>query len=489
VRLFPTKNQEETLRLMIDQQRWYYNAIVNIMSTKYNKETLYLEKKKTNNPEEYETHKWSPVAIRTILEQHQYVEEIQNIEGKETVVKSFVTRPEGEKGVPVPYSIQTGQPWWDSLHSRIPRGAVAKYTSSLNSGITNLREKNIAKHQMKYQSRKKLIEYLHFDDEGFPRIISQIYSKYWYRVPRSQTIRKYEKTGTRKMRACLSLSEIMTQTGKNGLEVIYDKVEKKYYVHYPVDEKWYPTNDFRNENQVETEVKGDTIISLDPGVRKFLVGYDPKGKSVFFGEEVQEKLIEKLLEIDQGQANRSEEWHMKWKRIKNLVSEMHWKSIRYLVKNYDTIMYPDYRVSQMLKKDKLGKMTKRLMTMYRSYEFRQRLEYQCKKNKRELIIVDESYTSCTCGKCGKKHENLRGNKVFECPSCGVCMDRDASGSRNILLKHLQLKENSIQEENKEEEVTTKKRVVRKPRTKSESLSEENKVKRQTKRKSERESNE
>jgi len=267
--------------------------------------------------------------------------------------------------------------------------------------------------------------------------------------------------------------------------VIYDKVEKKYYVHYPVDEKWYPTNDYRNENQVVKENKEDTIISLDPGVRKFLVGYDPRGKSVFFGEEVQEKLIEKLLEIDQGQANRSEEWHLKWKRIKNLVSEMHWKSIRYLVKNYETIMYTDYRVSQMLKKGKLGKMTKRLMTMYRSYDFRQRLEYQCKKHNRELVIVDESYTSCTCGKCGKKHENLKGNKVFECPSCGVCMDRDASGSRNILLKHLRLKENNTQEENKE--ITTTKRVVRKPRTKSESLSKESKSKRQTNIKSERES--
>jgi putative transposase len=76
-------------------------------------------------------------------------------------------------------------------------------------------------------------------------------------------------------------------------------------------------------------------------------------------------------------------------------------------------MYPDYRVSQMLKKGKLGKMTKRLMTMYRSYDFRQRLEYQCKKHNRELVIVDESYTSCTCGKCGKKTQTDAKNKKTE----------------------------------------------------------------------------
>lgn len=488
IRLFPNKEQETTLRLMIDQQRWYYNAIVNIMNTKFNKETLYLEKKKDNNSDMYAQHKWSSITIRNILEQHQYREEKKTIDNKEVIIKSFVSRPEGEKGVPVPYSIVSGDPWWSNCHSRIPRGAVAKYTSSLNSGITNLREKNITKHQIKYQSRKKLNEYLHFDDDCFPKIITQIYSKYWYRVPRLQNVRKYEKTGTRKMRAWLSFSDIIKQSGANGLEIIYDKIENKYFAYYPVEEMWYPTNDYRCDNQAAYEVKKDTIVSLDPGVRKFLVGYDPSGKSIFFGEDVQEQMIPMLLAIDESQGEKKEEWQLKWKRVKNLISEMHWKSINYLIKNYETIMYPDYRVGQMLKKGKLGKMTKRLMTMYRSFDFKQKLEYQCKKYNRNLIIVDESFTSKTCGQCGKIHTGLNGNKVFKCPECGVCMDRDASGSRNILLKNLRLLETSSADSEVVKETEPIKqesnlplKKARKPRVKKEEIekthSEEKVVKR------------
>jgi transposase len=464
IRLFPNQSQEEELKLMIDQQRWYYNAIVNIMNNHMNKEALYLDKKKETNHNDYLQDKWYASTIRSILEEYSYKEEIHIIDGKEQVVKQFIKKEnDDEKSFPIPYSIQTGEHWWKSVHNRIPRGAVAKYTSSLNSGITNLREKNISKHQMKYQSRKKLNEYLHFDDDCFPKMITKIYSKYWYRMPRSQTMRKYEKTGTRKMRAWISFSEIIKQTKLNGLEIVYDKVEKKYFIHYPVDEMWYPTCDFRNENQVAYQVQKDTIVSLDPGVRKFLVGYDPRGKSIFFGEDVQEQMIQNLLDIDESHKDKKEQNHLKWKRVKNLISEMHWKSINYLIKNYETIMYPDYRVSQMLKKGKLGKMTKRLMTMYRSFDFKQRLEYQVKKYNRKLIIVDESFTSKTCGQCGTLHNGLNGNKVFECPSCGICMDRDASGSRNILLKNLCLV-NSVEDKEKDNLVVKK---VRKTRAKKE----------------------
>jgi transposase len=460
--------------MMIDQQRWYYNAIVNIMNNHMSKEALYLEQKKENKPNEYAQDKWSASVIRNILQEYSYKEEVKVIEDKEQVIREFIKKDNIlETSFPRPYSIQTGEEWWSSIHNRVPRGAVAKYTSSLNSGITNLREKNISKHQMKFQNKKKLTEYLHFDDSSFPKMITQISSKYWYRMPRMQTTRKYEKTGTRKMRSWISFADIIKHSGLNGLEIVYDKVEKKFFIHYPVEENWYPTCDFRNENQVAYENKKDTIVSLDPGVRKFLVGYDPTGKSIFFGEDVQEKMIQMLLDIDESHKEKKEQNHLKWKRINNLISEMHWKSINYLIKNYDIIMYPDYRVSQMLKKGKLGKMTKRLMTMYRSFDFKQKLEYQVKKYNRKLVIVDESFTSKTCGQCGKLHNGLNGNKVFKCPECGICMDRDASGSRNILLKNLRL----LETEPIEQESNLPLKTARKPRVKKEETSEEKVVKR------------
>jgi putative transposase len=50
------------------------------------------------------------------------------------------------------------------------------------------------------------------------------------------------------------------------------------------------------------------------------------------------------------------------------------------------------------------------------------------------MIVDESYTSKTCGKCGTLNENLKSKKVFKCNECDLLIDRDINGARNILIR-------------------------------------------------------
>ncbi|MEQ8186524.1 MAG: zinc ribbon domain-containing protein [Candidatus Eremiobacterota bacterium] len=47
-----------------------------------------------------------------------------------------------------------------------------------------------------------------------------------------------------------------------------------------------------------------------------------------------------------------------------------------------------------------------------------------------------SHTSKTCGICGYILENLGGKKVFKCPMCGLEMDRDLQGVRNVYLRTL-----------------------------------------------------
>ena len=46
---------------------------------------------------------------------------------------------------------------------------------------------------------------------------------------------------------------------------------------------------------------------------------------------------------------------------------------------------------------------------------------------------DESYTSQTCGKCGRLHKKLGGNKVFKCPhkGCGYTVHRDLNGGQGL----------------------------------------------------------
>lgn len=181
----------------------------------------------------------------------------------------------------------------------------------------------------------------------------------------------------------------------------------------------------------------ERIVSLDPGVRKFLVGYDPKGSSIFFGDGASKILTKLLLEIDKRIENNLDTRKQQG-YVKNLVSELHWKTCSFLVKHYDTILLPDFRVQQMVRGRRLSKMTKRLMMMFSFHTFKEKLAYKCKIYGKNLIIVDESFTSCTCGRCGHIN-NVKGREQFECCECKLKLDRDVSGSRNILLKNLSLR--------------------------------------------------
>jgi len=127
----------------------------------------------------------------------------------------------------------------------------------------------------------------------------------------------------------ISFFDICNQTKERGIEMIYEKDKDRYFIHYPVEQTWFPKEDQRNDNQIMLSTKENRVISLDPGVRKFLVGYDPMGNISIIGEKANQIIISLLLEVDK--SKEIKEQVMLWRKIKNLVSEMHWKSIHYLV--------------------------------------------------------------------------------------------------------------------------------------------------------------
>ena len=395
LRMFPTKEEKKELDLMMEQYRWYYNTILTVVYTHFGHENI-LDKRKYSN-----------YTVRDLLRKYEYVEK----EEGNLIFKEYVYDEDRDE-VPVPE-------WWEGkVHNRIPRGAVNKFVSSLNSAISNYKNGNISKFQMNFRSKKNPTDYLNFEDKAFPSFIRKIKSRYWF-------------TTRNKKRVNISLEDIDAQ--KRGLEIIYEKETGKYFLHYPVERDWFPDEDRRNDSQVRFSSLGDRIISLDPGVRKFMVGYDPTGKSIFIGEGANTELTQLLHAID-----KSEKPYLLWKKVKNMVSELHWKTISFLVENYDTIILPDFRVSEMVRKRKLARITKRLMCMFSFHSFREKLQFKCNQYGKKLIIVDESFTSCTCGKCGVINDT-KGKEVFECGSCGLVMDRDGNGSRNILIKNVTLR--------------------------------------------------
>ncbi len=390
MRIFPTKDERESLKLQFEQYRWYWGTALQISRDHF---------------EDITKKKISYRSLRDVIKKYEFVtEDIGNLSFQEFVYQ------EDKNSFPVPE-------WWNKPSDRVIRGAIEKFTSSLNSAISNYKAGNCKHFKMKFLSKKSPREILHFEDTNFPVYIKRIESRYWFTTPDRKRIN-------------IPYSQI---PAKGGVEVVHEKETGRYFLHVPVDRHWFPEEDRRHEKQVKYVSKGNRVIALDPGVRKFLVGYDPQGKCYIIGRGAQKELISLLKRVD-----KLEKPYLLWKKIKNLISELHWKVSSFLVENYDIIMLPDFRVSQMVKKGKsLSKMTRRLLNMFSFYKFKEKLQYKCDTYGKKLLIVDESYTSCTCGVCGKI--TRMSDEIYLCQFCGLEIDRDVMASRNILIKNTTLR--------------------------------------------------
>jgi len=208
---------------------------------------------------------------------------------------------------------------------------------------------------------------------------------------------------------------------KKDSRICYDGYNFSLCVPVPVEVK-------------EPEADPQSIIALDPGTRCFSTGYDPFGNILEFNRK--DDLLKKLkTKINLYQSLRKKNIKKVRKKVKNCVSELHWSTINYLVKNYRRILLPDFESQKISIKSK-NKTLNRDLNILSHYLFKGRLLYKSKVYSTMVYSVNEAFTSKTCGNCGTSKEDLKANKEFSCLSCGSVMDRDYNAARNILLKHL-----------------------------------------------------
>jgi len=194
------------------------------------------------------------------------------------------------------------------------------------------------------------------------------------------------------------------------------------------------------------ELEISNIVALDPGVRTFQTGFGVNGTCFEAGKkqtELIKKLHEKIdyLKSKQSESNRrSSIYHMKkrieiWnKKVYDVISDLHNQFGSFLCKGYDKIFLPRFETSGMQESYKLQSLTKRMMSSLRHFDFQNKLRCLCDKYCKKLYLVSEEYTSKTCGFCGKLNE-VGSSKEYKC-NCGIDIDRDINGARNILIKSL-----------------------------------------------------
>jgi len=413
IRIFPDTKQKKTLSRMFGISRWFYNHSLSLLRSLTNSP---IKKKNKDGFYIYINSKVSNIAVRNFIRK---VECNEEIEVDETNVYTFVDYIYKELRAEFPVSEE-------NLGFKFPsigfRGVIDSLVQNINSCISN--GCNIS--SLRLKTKKDNNEFLPFDDwstRGYnmiPRMIGDF--KGHYRVGRKK----------------ISLENLETMIDEKAFSIIMEKDTGRYFLACPVTHECFSKikSSVKPEKSDETQIcfpKRD-IASLDPGVRTFqsVYGLD---HVVGIGVNDVSRFESLLLEADKETVSKKRKVKIR-SRIKHLVDELHWKTIHYLTQNYETILLPDFRISQMVKGNKISKMTKRLMYAYRFFQFKVKLESKCIEHGCVLIIVDESYTSKTCGSCGLLNHTLGGNKHFECPTCGVEIDRDDNGARNILIKNL-----------------------------------------------------
>lgn len=212
--------------------------------------------------------------------------------------------------------------------------------------------------------------------------------------------------------------------------------DNMFYFCIPIDIE-------RNENQISNK-----SISLDPGIRTFLTGYDTNGYIINIGTND----IGKFCRLNhfknklQSKIKKTKENKKKLKlikaykrigvKIKNLRNDAHNKIIKWLLQNYKYIILPKLNTNSFCKK----KMSKRVKNKIKSWchcKFYEKLVLKQREYPTSYIIsAKEEYTSKTCCKCGLINDNLGSSKIYKCNRCGIEYDRDANASLNILLKRI-----------------------------------------------------
>ena len=193
-----------------------------------------------------------------------------------------------------------------------------------------------------------------------------------------------------------------------------------------------------------TESQGG-IVALDPGVRNFLTYFSEDGRFGWLGVHAFDRILTLNLKRDhllsrvaltkdkrkKGKLKRT--LNRTYHRIQDLVDELHWQCINYLVHNFSVVVFPPFEVKGMTKKGrKLRKSIVRSMLSLRFFEFKERLKQKCKECGVAYVEQNESYTSKTNSFTGELMSNLGGKEWFMYD--GIKVHRDLNGARNILIR-------------------------------------------------------
>ena len=162
------------------------------------------------------------------------------------------------------------------------------------------------------------------------------------------------------------------------------------------------------------------VVALDPGVRTFLTMFSESSFGWLGNHDIGriqrlccylDNLISRITKVSAKKRYRMRKAADKIRlKIKNLVDELHHQIARFLVDNFDIILLPTFETSQMTVKKgrKIKSKTVRQMLTFSHYRFKQFLKHKAFETGKQVLDVNEAYTSKTVSWTGEIIHNLGG---------------------------------------------------------------------------------
>ncbi len=406
IRIYPNQNQKILFKRCLEASKIYYNKAVNEINNRFETKKKFFQDSKTcihcSNPKELDSFTCQSHSSKKI----KWDLNISFIDIRNTVVEKHAEL------------ISSGLNWIDQVpcHTRqlIVRDAITAYkaccTSLKNGNINSFKLGEKLSSDMFCISQKAL----KVKDGNIELFVTRLKTDKFLRTSKANQ-RKLSK-------------------------IDYSSRESKIIFK---GGKWYLLLLVEQESSPILSKK--EIISLDPGIRTFQTCYDPSGNILEFGKNDSDKIkeiyskIDHLTSIKSNSNSKTRKSISKrilklYDSIKGIVKNLHNQTASFLTKNYDKILLPSFDTSQMLRSKKLHRSVKRLMGSLSFFEFKEKMKQLCSSRGVSLFIVGEEYTSKLCGSCGSLND-VGSSKIYSC-GCGLRIDRDINGARNILLKHL-----------------------------------------------------
>jgi putative transposase len=103
--------------------------------------------------------------------------------------------------------------------------------------------------------------------------------------------------------------------------------------------------------------------------------------------------------------------------------------------SFETVVLEDLNVKDMVKKtaNTTTKGLSRSVLDAGFYELRRQLTYKTEDQGHRVVVIDRFFPSSKkCSHCGETRAKLAlSDRVFECSTCGISLDRDVNAARNI----------------------------------------------------------